>query len=177
MLSVIPLVAIIPILLFIGLVIGAQAFQVSPKRHAPAIILALIPNIAEWLKTQVDGALSAASVNTVAIPDEVIAGMNSGGVLYNGIVTAGGGGILAGMILAAIAVFIIERAFHWAAVYAVAGCALSFFGFIHGTSLAINASPTVSFGYALSAVVFILMAIKEAKEKPLSWAPVCEDEK
>ena len=176
LLSVIPLVAIIPILLFIGLVIGAQAFQVSPKRHAPAIILALIPNVAEWLKTQVDGALSAAAVNTVSIPDEIIASMNSGGVLYNGIVSAGGGGILAGMILAAIAVFIIERAFHWAAVYAVAGCVLSFFGFIHGTSLAFNASPAVSFGYALSAVVFILMAIKESKERPLSWAPVSEEE-
>ena len=176
LLSVIPLVAIIPILLFIGLVIGAQAFQVSPKRHAPAIILALIPNVAEWLKTQVDGALSAAAVNTVSIPDEIIAGMNSGGVLYNGIVSAGGGGILACMILAAIAVFIIERAFHWAAVYAVAGCVLSFFGFIHGTSLAFNASPAVSFGYALSAVVFILMAIKESKERSLSWAPVSEEE-
>lgn len=60
LLSVIPLVAIVPILLFIGLVIGAQAFQTSPKRHAPAIVLALVPNIAEWAKTQIDGALTAA---------------------------------------------------------------------------------------------------------------------
>lgn len=44
LLSIIPLVAIVPILLFIGLVIGTQAFQVSPKRHAPAIV----PNIADW---------------------------------------------------------------------------------------------------------------------------------
>ena len=39
-----------PILLFIGLVIGAQAFQTSPARHAPAIVLALLPNIAQWAK-------------------------------------------------------------------------------------------------------------------------------
>ena len=176
LLSIIPLVAIIPILLFIGLVIGAQAFQVSPKRHAPAIILALIPNIAEWVKTQVDGALGAAAINSGNIPDTIIEAMNSGGVLYNGIAIAGGGGILAGLVLASITVFIIEKAFHWAAVYSIAGCVLSFFGFIHGTSLAINASPAVSFGYALSAIVFVFMAIKEAKEQPISWKPVCEDE-
>src|SRR5437773_3009074 len=34
LLAVIPLVAILPILLFIGLVIGAQAFQATPSRHA-----------------------------------------------------------------------------------------------------------------------------------------------
>ena len=48
LLAVIPLVAILPILLYIGLVIGAQAFQASPAKHAPAVVLALIPNIAEW---------------------------------------------------------------------------------------------------------------------------------
>lgn len=67
LLSIIPLVAIVPVLLFIGLVIGAQAFQVSPKRHAPAIVLAPVPKIAEWVKTQVDGALSAAGVNPVTV--------------------------------------------------------------------------------------------------------------
>ena len=58
LLAVIPLVAILPILLYIGLVIGAQAFQASPAKHAPAVVLALIPNIAEWAKTQIDGALA-----------------------------------------------------------------------------------------------------------------------
>src|SRR5262249_56523996 len=59
LLAVIPLVAILPILLYIGLVIGAQAFQASPQNHAPAVVLAIIPNLAEWAKTQIDGALGA----------------------------------------------------------------------------------------------------------------------
>ena len=63
LLAVIPLVAILPILLYIGLVIGAQAFQASPAKHAPAVVLALIPNIAEWAKTQIDGALGAAGTS------------------------------------------------------------------------------------------------------------------
>ena len=40
--ALIPLVAISPILLYIGMLIGAQAFQETPHRHAPAIVLALI---------------------------------------------------------------------------------------------------------------------------------------
>ena len=43
LLNLIPLVAILPILLYIGLVIGAQAFQASPAKHAPAVVLAIIP--------------------------------------------------------------------------------------------------------------------------------------
>src|SRR5947209_4661411 len=38
--ALIPLVAISPILLYIGMLIGAQAFQETPKAHAPAIVLA-----------------------------------------------------------------------------------------------------------------------------------------
>src|SRR5207245_655814 len=51
LLAIIPLVAILPILLFIGLVIGAQAFQVTPARHAPAVVLAILPNLAAWGQT------------------------------------------------------------------------------------------------------------------------------
>ncbi len=60
LLAVVPLVAILPILLYIGLVIGAQAFQASPKEHAPAVVLAIIPNVAAWGHLQVDSALNAA---------------------------------------------------------------------------------------------------------------------
>ncbi len=43
LMALIPVVAISPILLYIGMLIGAQAFQETPKTHAPAIILALSP--------------------------------------------------------------------------------------------------------------------------------------
>src|SRR5438128_2365401 len=46
MLDLIPVVAISPILLYIGMLIGAQAFQTTPKTHAPAIALALTPHLA-----------------------------------------------------------------------------------------------------------------------------------
>src|ERR1700726_1407132 len=65
--ALIPLVAISPILLYIGMLIGAQAFQETPRSHAPAIILALTPHLAAWGKLQVDNALGAAGTNAAAV--------------------------------------------------------------------------------------------------------------
>ena len=64
-----PLVVILPILLYIGLVIGAQAFEATPARHAPAVILALLPNVAEWAQSQIDGALAAAGTSAAKVGD------------------------------------------------------------------------------------------------------------
>ena len=49
-----------PILLYIGLLIGAQAFQETPRAHAVAVVAALIPNIASWAAGLIDNALAAA---------------------------------------------------------------------------------------------------------------------
>ena len=51
LLALVPVVAISPILLYIGMLIGAQAFQTTPVTHAPAIVLALVPHLAAWCKT------------------------------------------------------------------------------------------------------------------------------
>jgi len=52
-------VAISPILLYIGMLIGAQAFQTTPIKHAPAIVLALTPHLAAWAKLQIDTMLGS----------------------------------------------------------------------------------------------------------------------
>ena len=67
LLAVIPVVAISPILLYIGMLIGAQAFQTTPTTHAPAIVLALTPHLAGWCKTLMDGALGAAGTSAGAV--------------------------------------------------------------------------------------------------------------
>ena len=46
----------------------------------------------------------------------------------------GGGAMLAGLVLGAIAAFIIDREFKSATIFALAGAVLSFFGFIHGAA-------------------------------------------
>ncbi|MDR3530453.1 MAG: hypothetical protein P4L90_07885 [Rhodopila sp.] len=151
--ALIPVVAILPILLYIGMLIGSQAFQESPHRHAPAIVLALLPQLAAWGKAQIDNALGAAGTNAATVGTGKLAQV---GVLYNGLATLGGGPTLAGIILGAITVFIIDRAFEKAAAFAVAGTILTFFGFIHGAEgIGIDSSPAVAASYlAVAGILF-----------------------
>jgi adenine/guanine/hypoxanthine permease len=77
------------------------------------------------------------------------------GVLYNGLATLGGGAILSGLIIGAIAVFLLDHKSKMAAAYALAGAVLSYFGFIHGSQVGVGVSPTVALGYLLmSALCF-----------------------
>ena len=150
LLAVVPLVTILPILLYIGLVIGAQAFEATPVRHAPAVILAMLPNIASWAQSQIDGALAAAGTSASQVGLDKLAG---NGVIYHGLQLFGGGGTLAGLMLGAIAAFIIDRKFDRAALYALAAAVLAFFGFINGTALAFANSAPVALGYLLIALM------------------------
>jgi AGZA family xanthine/uracil permease-like MFS transporter len=162
LLAVVPLAAILPILLYIGLVIGAQAFQASPKEHAPAVVLAIIPNVAAWGQTQVDGALAAAGTAAAKVGLDKL---GNTGVVYHGMELLAGGAVLAGLVLGAMAAFIIDRNFKAAAAYSFAGALLSFFGFIHGAQLGWAVSPLVALGYALFALVCLWagMAQKTAR--------------
>jgi AGZA family xanthine/uracil permease-like MFS transporter len=155
MMALIPVVAISPILLYIGMLIGAQAFQENPKSHAPAIILALTPHLAAWGKLQIDNSLAAAGTNAGAIGLDRLA---QTGVLYHGLEVLGGGAILAGLVLGAIGVFIIEREFMKAAYFAGAGAILTFFGFIHGEKIGLGQTPAVSLSYLMVAAVLIYCA-------------------
>ncbi|WP_417724390.1 hypothetical protein [Salipiger sp.] len=145
-LNLVPVVAISPILLYIGMLIGAQAFQTTPMKHAPAIVLGLVPHLAAWAKTLIDGALGAAGV---VVDDALIAGMKQSGVLYEGLGILGSGAILTGLVLAAIGIFIIERKYDWAAGFAGAGAVLTFFGFMHGPEVGFGVTPGVALAYAL----------------------------
>jgi len=161
LLAVIPLVAILPILLYIGLVIGAQAFQATPSNHAPAVVLAIIPNLAEWAKTQIDGALAAAGTSAAAVGLDKL---GATGVLYHGLEVLGGGSVLAGMVLGATGAFIIERQLAAAAVTAFIGAGLSYVGLIHGSQLGWGASPAVALGYAMFAAICLGVSF-QAKDK------------
>ena len=148
--SLIPVVAILPILLYIGMLIGSQAFQELPRSHAPAIILAMIPQIAAWGKTMIDGALGAAGTNAATVGFDKL---GNTGILYKGLQTLGGGATLAGIILGAVTVFIIERQLEKAAAFALAGSVLTFFGLIHAEDLGIGQSPVVALSYLGIAVM------------------------
>jgi adenine/guanine/hypoxanthine permease len=169
LLALVPVVAISPILLYIGMLIGAQAFQTTPKSHAPAIVLALTPHLAGWCKTLMDGALGAAGTTAGAVGMDKLGQV---GVLYKGLEILGGGSILTGLVLGAIAAFIIERKFIAAAAFATAGALLTFFGFMHGESVGIAVTPTVAIAYAI--VAAFLFGLSRAPAMFAVGAPMAE---
>ncbi len=147
--SLVPVVAISPILLYIGMLIGAQAFQETPRSHAPAIVLALVPHVAAWGKVQIDSVLGAAGTNAAAVGMDKLAQV---GVLYEGLVVLGGGAILGGLVLGAMGAFILDKKFEKAAAFALAGAVLTFLGFMHGEAIGFAVSPWVAGSYAAVAL-------------------------
>jgi adenine/guanine/hypoxanthine permease len=176
LLALVPVVAISPILLYIGMLIGAQAFQTTPIKHAPAIVLALTPHLAAWAKLQIDTMLGStinaaqsvgglAADKVAAVKTAAIASLPQQGVLYHGLEVMGGGSILAGLILGAIGVFVIERDFAKASAFALAGAVLTYFGFMHGEAVGIGGgfgvTPAVALAYAVVAGgLFVLSKVE-----------------
>jgi AGZA family xanthine/uracil permease-like MFS transporter len=83
----------------------------------------------------------------------------------------GGGSILGGLILGAIGVFIIDRAFMKAASFALAGAVLTFFGFMHGEAIGIGQTPLVAISYLAVATILAACAKFATVQAP---APVAE---
>jgi AGZA family xanthine/uracil permease-like MFS transporter len=162
MLALIPAVAILPILLYIGMLIGSQAFQETPKSHAPAVILSLVPHMAAWAIVAINGALAASGTFIHALTPEqtaeLMGKMANEGVLYNGLHVLGGGSILGGLVLGAIAAYIIDRKFMYAAGFALAGAIMTFFGFMHGEKIGLAQTPVVAVSYLIMAGIFAACA-------------------
>lgn len=172
--ALLPMPAIVPILLYIGLLIGAQAFQETPKAHAVAVVFALIPNIASWAGGLMTNAVLAAGSTPDKIGEQ---GFEDNGIVYHGMLLLGGGAILAGMILGAIVAFIIDKDFLPAAVYCFIGAALGFIGLIHAEHVGWNVGGQVALGYLFAGIVllgFWLFTKAKAASGP-SEGPVGED--
>ncbi|NDZ93757.1 regulator [Streptomyces sp. SID6673] len=150
--ALLPVPAIVPILLYIGLLIGAQAFQAVPRIHAVAVVAAILPNLAQWGSGMIDNALSAAGTTASQVGDDAL---NNAGVVYEGLRTLGEGAVLVGLVLGAIVTFIVDKKFHFAAIACGVGAVLSFIGLIHAPEVSWAANPEVALGYLLFGIVCI----------------------
>jgi adenine/guanine/hypoxanthine permease len=140
----------VPILLYIGLLIGAQAFQAVPRIHAAAVVIAILPNLAQWASGLIDNSLAAAGTSAAQVGN---AKLGNAGVVYDGLTTLGQGAVLAGLVLGAIVTFIIDKRFVAAAIAAGAGAVMSFVGLIHAAKVGWAADPQVALGYLLLGLV------------------------
>jgi adenine/guanine/hypoxanthine permease len=104
-LGLIPLEAGIGILLYIGIIIVAQAFQETPKEHAPAVALGIVPALAAWGLLMVETGVRAAGKSLFEVG--LAAFVQS--LAIHGMIALERGFIFTSMILAAIGVALIER--------------------------------------------------------------------
>jgi AGZA family xanthine/uracil permease-like MFS transporter len=160
--NVVPIEAGAAIVLWIGIIITAQAFQATPRSHAPAVAFGLFPAVAAYAVTVMDTALRAAGKSWSLVGVEAFTNM---GFYLPGIIALERGFVLNSMILASMVVFIIEKQFITAALWALGAAVLSFTGIIHAfeitdtgivSMLTLNAAPHFSIGYSIMALAFLL---------------------
>ena len=165
--ALIPIEAGLPILLWIGLVITAQAYQATPREHAPAVAIGLIPIIAGFALSMVSQALGVAGSSL----EKVLAGRGSFPE-FAGMVYLNEGSLYTSLLLAAVTVFLIERRFLKAAWWSGAMVILTLAGLLHGTRIEGNVTRTVlgparsypfAVGYALMAGLFLFFHWREGR--------------
>lgn len=140
MADALPKPALAPIFVFVALDITEQGYHATPKRHAAAVTLAVLPSVAQlvqiFLSQVYNGALMSAAIDPagtmkvtgLANPDFV----RTCGVM----VMLAHGFILTAMLWGGAVAFLIDRRIGAAAATLVACAALAFFGFIHSVTAA-----------------------------------------
>lgn len=154
--SSIPLEAGYPILLWIGVIITAQAFQTTPKEHAPAVALGLLPAIAAWGLSLLRRYASQTSPESTTNIDTLIARALPE---VRGIVSFSEGALFSSMFLTAVAVYLIEKDFLKAFFWTIPLIIFSFFGLIHSTQIGVAKAPTITFGYVLFSATLLVIFI------------------
>ncbi len=158
-LKVVPMEAMIGILLWIGLIITAQAFQEVPKKHSVAVAIGLMPALAAWALLLIETTLRKTGSSLYDVAPKF------GGDLYiYGIISLSQGFMLTCMLLSAMMVFVVERQFIKAAVWAATASLLSFVGVIHAYILTpAGVQNRFGFGaakaYALAYMITALLLI------------------
>jgi AGZA family xanthine/uracil permease-like MFS transporter len=160
----IPVDAGMAIIVWIGLVITAQAFEATPREHAPAVVVGLLPGVAAWGALMAKNGLRAAGLGSPEGPGfspALIGAFAQSDTWIHGAFALEQGFIFTSMVLAAATVAVLGRQFYVAAAWCAAGAVLSATGLMH--SYAFSHGDTVvdlapgwpwAAGYAIMAALF-----------------------
>ena len=172
----VPVEAGAAIVVWIAIVITAQAFQATPSRHAPAVAFGLFPALAAWGVLVVTGALRATGFG--AGPEVVAAIDASGAMAFTGALHLWAGFLVTSTIWAAIGAHLVDQRFGAAAVWAAVAAGASAVGIIHGFEVrATGPVEALGFGtagwaiptcYAVLALIFVVQAVPSG---PIRSAP------
>ncbi|CAH0121715.1 hypothetical protein PAE9249_04248 [Paenibacillus sp. CECT 9249] len=145
LLAVIPVVAIVPILVYVGVVTANQVVRETPKIEVPVIFITLFPWIANWALSLANNVLTAAQTTAAKVGIDTL---SAKGVYYNGLVHLGNGAPLSSIMWGSIAIFAILNRPLRAATFAVIAAGLSLFGIIHAPTVGFAQEALMPFVYA-----------------------------
>ncbi|MEN0063884.1 MAG: NCS2 family permease [Myxococcota bacterium] len=136
----VPVDAGMAIVLWIGMVITAQAFQATETKHAPAVVMGLLPGVGAWGALMAKNGLRAAGLGTPDAPFDasLIDRFLASDTWIHGAFALEQGFIFTAMVLAAMTVEIIEQRFLRAAAWSAVGAGLSLTGLMHGYAFTVG---------------------------------------
>lgn len=150
--------------LWCAIIMVSQAFRVCEPKHFAAVGVAMVPPVADFLFTQITGAVGLADIWTETLASgvngyapEVAQALLDGGVMWNGVPEVKAGAIIIGIILGTMTACIIDKQLNKAAITMVFGAVLALFGFVHSAALGFYPTSPFVIAYAISAVLFYLL--------------------
>ena len=164
----IPIDAGMAIVLWIGIIISAQAFEATPRAHAPAVVMGILPGLAAWGAIMAKSGLRAAGAGIPEGPpfsDALVAAFNRSDVWIQGAFALEQGFIFTSMILAAATVAIIERRFARASLWFYGASILAAGGLVHSyrwtaSDTVMSLTPAWPWALAYAIVATLLLAAR-----------------
>jgi len=126
--ALIPIEAGAAILLWIGITIAAQAFQATPRAHAPAVVVGFFPALAAWGLLMLEAGVRGAGTTVGAVGLPALARQ----LPIAGMIALERGFIFTSMALAATTVALVDGRFRVAATWLCVTAGLAATGIIHG---------------------------------------------
>jgi len=160
----IPIDAGMAIVLWIGIVIIAQAFQATPREHAPAVVVGLLPGLGAWGALMAKNGLRAAGVGGPAGPFSaaLVGEFLKTDTWIHGALALEQGFLFTSMLLSAAVVAVIERKWFVAAAWCAVAALLSATGLMHSyqwtqddTVLKLSPAWPFAIGYATMSLLFL----------------------
>ena len=147
-----------------------QAFKDVKVKHYAAVAVSMVPPVADYLFTQITGAVGLADKWTETLPSGVVGYsadvsqyLIDNGVMWRGLAEVKSGAIIIGIILGTMTAFIIDKRLDKVAITSLASAVLSFFGFIHTAELGFYIKSPFAIGYIIVAIVAYLMHLGRDK--------------